>query len=222
MAPIGHCTAAGNVILALEYGPVARPQRHEERLILSSTQGRRPGRSPRAARSREAVDRQTMLLRRAIGLGAAVVVVILLRGRDQRLPGQPQGPRLRGLRRRTCVPSSSGSSEISDQLFDAALPAQARGRARRPDRGQRPARGRRAAGRARAGHRPSRRAERRQRLARRGARVPRGRDRAHRRAAAGGARRRAGQPRRDRLDRRPDAGVPGQRRDLPRSARSPS
>jgi hypothetical protein len=45
---------------------------------LSSTQGRRPGRSSRAARSQEAVDRQTLMLRRSAGLGAAVVVVILL------------------------------------------------------------------------------------------------------------------------------------------------
>ena len=45
---------------------------------MSSTQGRRPGRSPRAERSREAVDRQTLMLRRSAGLGAAVVVVILL------------------------------------------------------------------------------------------------------------------------------------------------
>src|SRR6185503_12636700 len=71
-------TAARNVILALEYGPMARPERHQERLILSSTQGRRPGRPSRAARSSEEVDRQTLMLRRSIGLGAAVVVAILL------------------------------------------------------------------------------------------------------------------------------------------------
>lgn len=45
---------------------------------MSSTPGRRPVRSPRAARSREQADRQTLMLRRSVGLGAAVVVIILL------------------------------------------------------------------------------------------------------------------------------------------------
>jgi hypothetical protein len=45
---------------------------------LSSTQGRRPARSPRSARTREQVDRQTLMVRRSIGLGAAVVAIIVL------------------------------------------------------------------------------------------------------------------------------------------------
>ena len=53
-------------------------KRHEERLILSTTQGRRPTRSSRSGRSREQVDRQTLMVRRSIGLGAALVAIIVL------------------------------------------------------------------------------------------------------------------------------------------------
>ena len=98
--------------------------------------------------------------------------------------------------------------------------AGARRRARRPDPGQRPARRRRATRRPRKEHRPPRRAEQRAngwlvtafqfradaigRIA-----EPAARPRWATRAAGG-----------DRLDRRPDAGPAGQRRDLSRNARS--
>ncbi len=83
---------------------------------MSSTQGRRPGRSPRAERSREAVDRQTLMLRRSAGLGAAVVVVILLvigingclDSRKERA-FEDYAKDVRAL--------VGGSSEISDRLF---------------------------------------------------------------------------------------------------------
>ena len=114
----GTAPPTGTSYSALEYGPVARPQRHEERLILSSTQGRRPGRSPRAARSQEAVDRQTLMLRRSVGLGAAVVVVILLVIGHQRLPGQPQGPRIPGLRLGRARARAVARARSRDRLFN--------------------------------------------------------------------------------------------------------
>jgi hypothetical protein len=84
---------------------------------LSSTQGRRPGRSSRAARSPEAVDRQTLMLRRSVGIGAAVVAVILLvvgingclDSRKQRA-FEDYASDVRSL--------AQGSSQISDRLFN--------------------------------------------------------------------------------------------------------
>ena len=81
---------------------------------MSSTQGRRPTRT-RAARTASA-DRQTLLVRRSIGIGAAVVVVILLvvgingclDSRKKRA-FEDYASDVRAL--------VGGSSEVSDRLF---------------------------------------------------------------------------------------------------------
>ena len=64
---------------------------------MSSSQGRRPARSTRAAgpRGRRPPDADDPPL---TGLGGAVVLINPAGNRHQRLPGQPQGPRIRELR----------------------------------------------------------------------------------------------------------------------------
>jgi hypothetical protein len=83
---------------------------------LSSTQGRRPARSPRSARTREQVDRQTLMVRRSIGLGAALVaIIVLVFGINSCLDSRKErafedyASDVRAL--------VSGSSQISDRLF---------------------------------------------------------------------------------------------------------
>ena len=142
------------------------------------------------------------MVRRSVGLGAAVVVVILLvLGINSCLDSRKDrafedyASDVRAL--------VSGSSEISDRLFTLlsrpsrsdALDVQTQVNAERAEAEQL------VRARAQDTDHPDELNDA-QRLAGRGARVPRRRDRADRGAAAGGARRRARQPRRDQLDRR--------------------
>ena len=180
---------------------------------MSSTPGRRPARSPRAARSREQADRQTLMVRRSIGLGAAVVaIIVLVFGINSCLDSRKErafedyASDVRAL--------VQGSSQISDRLFTLlskpsradALDVQTQVNAERAEAEQLVQRARE--------HRPSGRAERRQRLAGRGVQVPRRRDQADRRAAARRRSATSGDSRRDQFDRGPDAGAAGKRRDL--------
>ena len=91
----------GSSYSALEYGPssASSAPRGALDLVLFARQAT-PRRSPRAARSRRRSTARRSWSAARSRLGGAVVVVDPARLRHQQLPGQPQGPRLPGLRLR--------------------------------------------------------------------------------------------------------------------------